>query len=47
MTYWADLFRKEGIAFTGVDLPGHGRSEGRRGHIKNYRILDEMIRYNA
>jgi alpha-beta hydrolase superfamily lysophospholipase len=41
--YWADLFIKEGIAFTGVDLPGHGRSEGRRGHIKSSRILDEMI----
>jgi alpha-beta hydrolase superfamily lysophospholipase len=42
-TYWADLFRKEGIAFTGVDLPGHGRSDGRRGNIKSYRLLDEMI----
>lgn len=41
--YWAELFRKEGIAFTGVDLPGHGRSDGRRGYIKNYRILEEMI----
>ena len=40
---WADLFIKEGFAFTGVDLPGHGRSEGRRGHIKNYRLLEEMI----
>jgi acylglycerol lipase len=40
---WAALFRKEGIAFTGVDLPGHGRSEGRRGNIKNYGILEEMI----
>ena len=43
MIYWADLFRKEGIAFTGVDLPGHGRSEGRRGNIKSYRVLEEMI----
>jgi alpha-beta hydrolase superfamily lysophospholipase len=40
---WADLFRKEGFAFTGVDLPGHGRSEGRRGHIKSYKLLEEMI----
>jgi acylglycerol lipase len=40
---WADMFMKEGIAFTGVDLPGHGRSEGRRGNIRNYRVLDEMI----
>ena len=42
-TYWADLFRKEGIAFTGVDLPGHGRSDGRRGNIKSYTLLHEMI----
>jgi len=41
--YWAELFMKEGIALTGVDLPGHGRSEGRRGNIKSYRLVDEMI----
>lgn len=41
--YWAELFRKEGIGFAGVDLPGHGRSDGTRGHIKNYRLLGEMI----
>jgi alpha-beta hydrolase superfamily lysophospholipase len=40
---WADLFNKEGIGFTGVDLPGHGRSDGKRGHIKNYSLLFEMI----
>ncbi len=34
---WADMFMKEGIAFTGVDLPGHGRSEGRRGNIRSFR----------
>jgi len=41
--YWADLFKKEGIGFAGVDLPGHGRSEGRRGHIKSYAQLREML----
>ena len=41
--YWADLFKKEGIGFAGVDLPGHGRSEGRRGNIKNYFLLGDMI----
>ena len=41
--HWADLFRKEGIGFAGVDLPGHGRSDGKRGNIKNYEILTEMI----
>ena len=42
-SYLADLFMKEGIAFTGVDLPGHGRSDGRRGNIKSYKLLEEMI----
>ena len=41
--YWAELFKKEGIGFAGVDLPGHGRSDGRRGYIKSYRLTDEMI----
>ena len=40
---WAGLFNKEGIVFTGVDLPGHGRSDGRRGHIKSFSLLHEMI----
>lgn len=42
-TYWADMFRNEGIAFAGVDLPGHGRSEGRKGNIKSYVMVGEMI----
>jgi len=41
--YWADLFKKEGIAFLGVDLPGHGRSDGKRGDIKSYALLGEML----
>jgi alpha-beta hydrolase superfamily lysophospholipase len=41
--YWAELFNKEGIGFAGVDLPGHGRSDGIRGHIKSYELLGEMI----
>jgi acylglycerol lipase len=40
---WAELFRKAGIAFVGVDLPGHGRSPGIRGHIRNYKVVREMI----
>ncbi len=31
------------IGFTGVDLPGHGQSEGRRGHIKSFAVTDKMI----
>lgn len=42
-TEWAGKFRDEGIGFTGLDLPGHGRSEGRRGHISSYMKTDEMI----
>jgi alpha-beta hydrolase superfamily lysophospholipase len=41
--YWAELFKKEDIGFVGVDLPGHGRSEGKRGKIKNYNLIGEMI----
>jgi alpha-beta hydrolase superfamily lysophospholipase len=41
--YWAELFKKEEIGFLGVDLPGHGRSEGRRGNIKNYALTREML----
>lgn len=40
---WASRFNKEGFGFAGVDLPGHGRSDGRRGNIKNYILLGEMI----
>jgi alpha-beta hydrolase superfamily lysophospholipase len=40
---WIELFAGAGIGFTGVDLPGHGRSDGRRGHIVSYSLLDEML----
>ncbi|MDP4223880.1 MAG: lysophospholipase [Bacteroidota bacterium] len=42
-TGWAEMFGREGIGFTGVDLPGHGASDGKRGHIKNHGVTDEMI----
>jgi alpha-beta hydrolase superfamily lysophospholipase len=41
--YWAELFKREGIGFLGVDLPGHGLSQGRRGNIKSYALVEEMI----
>jgi acylglycerol lipase len=41
--YWAGLFNNEGIGFTGVDLPGHGQSDGKRGNIRSYDLLEEMI----
>ncbi len=40
---WAELFKEQGIGFLGVDLPGHGRSQGRRGNISSYYQLAEMI----
>jgi len=40
---WADLFSREMIGFAGVDLPGHGLSDGKRGYIRNYSLTDEMI----
>jgi len=39
----ADMFRDNGIGFIGLDLPGHGKSQGRRGHIKNYSVLKDML----
>jgi acylglycerol lipase len=41
--YWAELFGKNNIGFTGVDLPGHGRSDGKRGHVRDEALLNEMI----
>lgn len=41
--HWAGLFNAEGIGFTGVDLPGHGLSDGTRGRIRSYSLLTEMI----
>ena len=40
---WIRKFTERGIAFTGVDLPGHGKSDGKRGHIKNYKVTAEML----
>lgn len=42
-TSWAESFNRAGIGFTGLDLPGHGSSDGRRGHIKSYSLTDEML----
>jgi len=39
----SELRAGNGIGFAGVDLPGHGRSDGKKGHIRSYRLTDEMI----
>jgi len=40
---WSGYFLREHIAFTGIDLPGHGQSGGKRGHIRSYSDLHEII----
>jgi alpha-beta hydrolase superfamily lysophospholipase len=40
---WVKKFSEIGIACAGVDLPGHGRSDGKRGHIRNYKVTDGML----
>jgi acylglycerol lipase len=40
---WADKFIASGFGFTGVDLPGHGKSDGRRGVLNSYKLTAEMI----
>lgn len=42
-SFWAESFKNEGIGFLGVDLPGHGRTSGRRGSIRSYSLTDEML----
>lgn len=40
---WAGMFVNQGYAFTGMDNRGHGKSEGKRGHIPSYEaLLDDV-----
>ena len=41
--HWIKAFSARGIGLAALDLPGHGKSDGRRGHIKNYRLVNEII----
>jgi alpha-beta hydrolase superfamily lysophospholipase len=41
--HWMKKFNEKGFAFVGFDLPGHGRSDGKRGHIRSYSQTDEML----
>jgi alpha-beta hydrolase superfamily lysophospholipase len=36
---WIDYFSENNFAVTGIDLRGHGRSEGKRGYVKQYEDL--------
>lgn len=40
---WAERFNQQGYSFIGVDLPGHGNSPGKRGHIKSMALLNSII----
>lgn len=42
-SYLIKKFEEKGIATAGVDLPGHGRSDGKRGVIKSYSVTTEML----
>lgn len=42
-SHWIDLFRKNNYAFIGLDLPGHGKSDGKRGKIRSFAVIHEMI----
>jgi alpha-beta hydrolase superfamily lysophospholipase len=39
----ADFMNRAGIAFYGFDHHGHGKTEGKRGHIPNYEALMQEI----
>jgi alpha-beta hydrolase superfamily lysophospholipase len=41
--HWIKKFNDRGFAVAGLDLPGHGKSDGKRGHIRNYSVTDEML----
>jgi alpha-beta hydrolase superfamily lysophospholipase len=42
-SHWIDRLYENGFGFVGVDLPGHGRSDGKRGNLNSYSITDEML----
>jgi alpha-beta hydrolase superfamily lysophospholipase len=40
---WSARFNSKGIGFAALDLPGHGKSDGKRGHIAGYDLVNEML----
>jgi alpha-beta hydrolase superfamily lysophospholipase len=40
---WIKRFNDNRIIVAGVDLPGHGISDGKRGVMKNYTFVNEML----
>lgn len=42
--HWAERFKNHGIAWYSFDLPGHGRSTGKRGHFRSMPWIMNIIR---
>jgi len=42
-SHWMEKLNEYGIGFVGVDLPGHGKSDGKRGTLNSYSLTDEML----
>ena len=42
-SHWMEKFNENGFGIVGVDLPGHGKSDGKRGKLNSYSLTDEML----
>ena len=42
-SHWIEKFIEKGFGIVGVDLPGHGKSDGKRGKLNSYSLTDEML----
>lgn len=41
-----EVFTRQGIACVATDLPGHGRSEGKRGRVPGFEVVDRIVDSN-
>jgi alpha-beta hydrolase superfamily lysophospholipase len=42
-SHWMEKFNGMGCGVLGMDLPGHGKSDGKRGKLNSYSLTDEML----
>jgi alpha-beta hydrolase superfamily lysophospholipase len=40
---WAELFIQAGYGMLAPDLPGHGRTEGRKAYVQSYQLLLDQV----